>query len=77
MEELILCFLIDWYRRKVKFRRWLELFITCFVNYPRFRLLDEWIHTFEEPLQVKAVVSTLDTWIRANVDNQGLPRSVW
>ena len=73
-EELILCFrLIDRYRGKVKFRWWLEIIITCFVNYLRIRLLDEWIHTFEEPLQVMA----LDTWVRANVDNQALPRSVW
>ena len=77
-EHLILCFhLIDWYRGKVKFRWWLELIITCFTNYPRIRLLDEWIHTFEEPMQVRAALNTLDTWLRANVDNQALPRSVW
>ena len=77
-ENLILCFhVIDWYRGKVKFRWWLELIITCFTDYPRIRLLDEWIHTFEEPLQVKAAISTLDIWVRANVDNQALPRSVW
>ena len=39
--------------------------------------MDEWPHTFEEPLHVKAAVSTLDTWVRANVDDQPLPRSVW
>ena len=33
--------------------------------------------TFEEPLLVKAAESTLDTWVRANVDIQALPRSVW
>ena len=45
-EHLILCFhLIDWYRGKLKFRWWLELIITGFTNYPRIRLLDEWIHT--------------------------------
>ena len=49
----------------------------CFINYPRIRLLDEWTQTFEEPLHVKAAVSTLDTWVRANVNNQALPRSVW
>ena len=77
-EDLILRFhLIDWYRGKVKFCWWLELIITYFIKYPRFRLSDEWTHTFEEPLQVKAVVSTLDTMVRANVDNQALPRSVW
>ena len=77
-ENLILCFhLIDWCQGKVKFRWWLELIITCFTDYPRIRLLDEWIHTFEEPLQVKAAISTLDTWVRANVGNQALPRSVW
>ena len=77
-ENLIFCFhLIDWYRGKVKFRWWLELIITCFTDYPRIRLLEEWTHTFEEHLQVKAAISTLDTWVRANVDNQALPRSVW
>ena len=77
-EHLILCFhLLDWYRGKVKFRWWLELIITCFTDYPRIRLLDEWIHTFEEPLQVRAALNTLDTWVRASVDNQALPRSVW
>ena len=41
-ENLILCFhLIDWYRGKVKFHWWLELIITCFISYPRIRLLDE------------------------------------
>ena len=77
-EILILCFhLIDWYRGKIKFRWWLDLIITCFTDYPRIRLLDEWTHTFEEPLQVKAAVRTLDTWVRANVDYQTLPHSVW
>ena len=77
-EDLILCFhLVDWYRGKVKFRWWLALIITCFINYTRICLLDEWTHTFEEPLHVKATLSTLDTWVRAIVDNQGLPRSVW
>ena len=77
-ENLILCIhLIDWYRGDVKFRWWLELIITRFVIYRPIRLLDEWIHTFEEPLHVKAAVRTLDTWVRANVDNQALPRSVW
>ena len=47
-EKLILCFhLIDWYQGKVKFRWRLELIITCFISYQRFRLLDEWTHTFE------------------------------
>ena len=77
-EHLILCFhLIDWYRGKVKFRWWLELIITCFTNYPSLRLLDKWIHNFEEPLQVRATLNTLDTSVRATVDNQALPRSVW
>ena len=77
-ENLILCLhLIDWYRGKAKFRWWLELIITCFTDYPRIRLLDGWIHTFEEPLQFKAAISTLDIWVRGNVDNQALPRSVW
>ena len=67
----------DWYRGKVKFRWSSELIITCFTDYPRIRLLDESVHTFEEPLQVKAAISTLDIWVRAMVDNQALPRSVW
>ena len=76
--DLILCFhIIDWYRGKVKFAWWLELIITCFPNYPRIRLLDEWSHTFEIPLPPKAVLSTLDTWVRAGSDNRAMPRSVW
>ena len=77
-EDLVLCFyLIDWFRGKVKIRWWLELIITCFIKYPRKRLLDEWVHTFREPLHIEGAVSTLDTWVRTNVDNQALPRSVW
>ena len=76
--DLILCFhIIDWYRGKVKFAWWLELIITCFPNYPRIRLLDEWTHTFEIPLPPKAVLSTLDTWVTASSDNRAMPRSVW
>ena len=77
-EDLNLCLqLFDWYRGKVKFRWWFELIITCFVNYPVIRLLEAWNHTFEELLLVKAALCTLDTWVRANVDNQALPGSVW
>ena len=76
--DLILCFhIIDWYRGKVKLAWWLELIITCFTNYPRIRLLDEWTHTFEIPLPPKAALSTLDTWVRASSDNRAMPRSVW
>ena len=76
--DLILCFhIIDWYRGKVKFAWWLELIITCFTNYPRIRLLDEWTHTFEIPLSPKAALSTLDTWVNASSDNRAMPRSVW
>ena len=76
--DLILCFhIIDWYRGKAKFAWWLELIITCFTNYPRIRLLDEWIHTFEIPLSPKAALSTLDTWVKACSDNRAMPRSVW
>ena len=76
--DLILCFhIIDWYRGKVKFAWWLELIITCFTNYPRIRLLDEWTHTFEIPLSPKAALSTLDTWVKASTDNRAMPRSVW
>ena len=76
--DLILCFhIIDWYRGKVKFAWWLELIITCFTNYPRIRLLDEWTHTFEIPLSPRAALSTLDTWVKASSDNRAMPRSVW
>ena len=76
--DLILCFhIIDWYRGKVKFAWWLELIITCFTNYPRIRLLDEWTHTFEIPLSPKAAFKTLDTWVKASSDNRAMPRSVW
>ena len=76
--DLILCFhIIDWYRGKVKFAWWLELIITCFTNYPRIRLLDQWTHTFEIPLPPKAALSTLDTWVKASSDNRAMPRSVW
>ena len=76
--DLILCFhIVDWYRGKVRFAWWLEMIITCFANYPRIRLLDEWTHTFEIPLSPKAALSTLDTWVRAGSDNRAMPRSVW
>ena len=76
--DLILCFhIIDWYRGKVKFAWWLELYITCFTTYPRIRLLDEWTHTFEVPLFPKAALGTLDTWVKASNDNRAMPRSVW
>ena len=76
--DLILCFhIIDWYRGKVKFAWWLELIITCFTTYPRIRLLEEWTHTFEIPLSLKAALSTLDTWVKAGSDNRAMPRSLW
>ena len=76
--DLILCFhIIDWYRGKVKFAWWLELIITCFTNYPRIRLLDEWTHTFEIPLSPKAALSTLDTWVKASSDNRARCGKTW
>ena len=75
--NLILCFhIIDWYR-KVKFAWWLELLITCFTTFPRIRLLDEWTHTFENPLSPRAALGTLDIWTKANSDNGAMPRLVW
>ena len=75
--DLILWFhIVDWYRGKVKLAWWLELIITCFTNYPRIRLLDEWIHTFESPLSPKAALGTLDVWTEANKDNRAMARSV-
>ena len=61
----------------MKFAWWLELIITCFITYPRIRLLDEWTHTFEVPLFPKAALGTLDTWVKAGSDNRAMPRSVW
>ena len=55
----------------------MELIIACFATYPRIRLLDEWIHTFETPLSPKAALGTLDIWTKANSDNRAMPRSVW
>ena len=76
--DLTLCFhIVDWYRGKTKFAWWLELIITCFTNYSRIRLLDEWTHTFEIPLSPKAALSILDTWVKAGSDNRAMPRSVW
>ena len=61
----------------MKFAWWLELFITFSTVYPRIRLLDDWTHTFENPLSPKAALGTLDVWTKANSDNRAIPRSAW
>ena len=74
----ITCFhIIDLYRGKIKFEWWLELIITVPSNFPRIRFLDEWTHTFLNPVSIHSALHALDTWSRANIDNQALPRSVW
>ena len=77
-EQLILCFhVVDLYRGKLQFRWWLELIITLFANFPRIRLLDDWTHSFNQPVTIHSALGTLDAWLTANVDNQSLSRSVW
>ena len=77
-EELILCFhIVDLYRGKLRFRWWLELIITLFASFPRIRLLDDWTHSFTEPVTIHTALGTLDSWSTANVGNQSLSRSVW
>ena len=74
----ITCFhVIDLYCGKIKFEWWLELIITVISYFPRIRFLDEWTHTFLEPVSIHSALHALDTWSRANIDNQSLPRSVW
>ena len=53
----------------MKLAWWVELNITCFPNYPRNRLLDEWTHTFEDQLLLKAARGALDGWAKANSEN--------
>ena len=74
----ITCFhVIDLYRGKVKFEWWLELIIAILSSFPRIRFLDEWTHSFPRPTSLQSALHALDTWSRANIDNQSLPRSVW
>ena len=73
-----MCFhIVDLYRGKLRFRWWLELIITLFASFPRIRLLDDWTHSFTEPVTIHTALGTLDSWSTANVDNQSLSRSVW
>ena len=39
--------------------------------------MDEWTHTFPEPVSIHSALHTLDAWSRAKIDNQSLPRSEW
>ena len=48
-----------------------------FASFPRIRLLDDWTHSFTEPVTIHTALGTLDSWSTANVDNQSLSRSVW
>ena len=76
--DSILCFhIVDLYRGKLQFRRWLELIISLFANFPRIRLLDDWTHSFNQPVTIHTVLGTLGAWSTANVDDQSLSRSVW
>ena len=60
-EELILCFhIVDLYRGKLQFRWWLELIITLFANFPRICLLDDWTHSFNQPVTIHTALGTLD-----------------
>ena len=77
-EELILCFhIVDLYRGKLQFWWWLELIITLFANFPRIRFLDDWTHSFKQPVTIHTALGTLDAWSTANVDNQSLSRFFW
>ena len=69
--------LIDLHRGKLQFQWWLMLNITLFANFPRIRLLDDWTHSFNQPVTIHTARGTLDAWLTANVDNQSLSRSVW
>ena len=76
--DKITCFhTIDLYRGKIKFEWWLELIIAVLSNFSRIRFLDEWTHSFPSPISLQSALHALDTWSRANIDNQSLPRSVW
>ena len=76
--DRITCFhVIDLYRGKVKFEWWLELIVAVRSNFSRIRFLDEWTHSFSLPVSLQSALHALDSWSRANIDNQSLPRSVW
>ena len=78
LPDRITCFhIIDLHRGKVKFEWWLELIILVLSNFPRIRVLDEWTHSFPQPVSIQSALYALDTWSRASIDNQSLPRSVW
>ena len=74
----ITCFhIIDLYRCKIKFEWWLELIVLVLSNFSRIRFLDEWTHSFPQPVSLHSALHALDTWSRANIDNHSLPRYVW
>ena len=76
--DRITCFhIIDLYRGKIKFEWWLELIISVLSNFSRIRSLDEWTHSFPQPVSLQSALHALDTWSSANIHNQSLPRSVW
>ena len=52
-------------------------FVRQLPSYPPFGLLDDWTHSFNEPVTIHTALETLDSWSTANVDNQSLSRSVW
>ena len=45
-------------------------------NFPCIRRLDDWTHSFNEPVPIHTALGTLDDWSTANVDNQSLSKSV-
>ena len=61
----------------MKFQWWFELIIAILPQFPGFHFLDEWTHTFSQPLSIQSTLSALDVWSCANVDNRSLPQSVW
>ena len=76
--DRITCFhVIDLFRGKVKFKWWQELIIAVLSNFSQIRFLDEWTHSFQQPVSLQSALHALDTWSRAIIDNQSLPRSVW
>ena len=52
--------IVDLYLGKLQFRWWLELIITLFANFPRIRLLDDWTHSFNQPVTIHTALGTLD-----------------
>ena len=39
--------------------------------------MDDWTHSFNEPVLIHSALGTLDAYSTANVDNQSLSRFIW